>query len=239
VSDPRLPSSGTPNPPGATSVGGERKRNRKGRWLARAAVAAVVLLLLLLSRCGGDDDGAAQSAGASAGSSSAGSSSGSSSGASPSAGSPSAGSSSSAAPGSAAPAAPAGGVAAGQPGSLVTADGRSVLELAAGGGAGGLGTVTGQAVTGTAVRVLTVPADEGFWVGTSDADRVWVQLTGETGESPYQVAEGDSVDFTGTVVAHDAGFAGQVGVDEAGGAAQLTSQAQHVEAPRSELVLAD
>ena len=70
MSDPRLPSSGTPNPPGATSVGGERRKDRKGLWLALAAAAAVVLLLLLLSRCGGDDDDAARSAGAAAGSSS-------------------------------------------------------------------------------------------------------------------------------------------------------------------------
>ncbi len=239
MSEPRPSSAGTPHPPGATSIGGERRKNRKGLWLALAAAAAVILLLLLLSQCGTDDD-----------SSSPDPASGSSAGASAEASSGSGSeSSSSAAGGSATASTPAGGAAggaagggatAGQPGSIVTADGRSVLELtAAADAASGLGSVSGQAVTGTAVQVLTVPADEGFWVGTSDTERVWVQLTGQAGESPYQVREGDTVDFTGTVVAHDAGFAGQVGVDDAEGAGQLTSQAQHIEAPRSGVVLSE
>ena len=231
MSDPRPPSAGIQQPPGATSIGGERRKSRKGLWLALAAIAAVIALLLLLSQCGTDDDSSADPA------------SGSSAGASASSSSSEA--TSSAGGSSATPSAPAGGAAAGgastgQPGSIVTAGGRSVLELAAAAAAaGGLGSVSGQAVTGTAVRVLTVPADEGFWVGTSDTERVWVQLTGEAGESPYQVQEGDTVDFTGTVVAHDAGFAGQVGVDDAEGAGQLTGQAQHVEAPRSSVVLSE
>jgi hypothetical protein len=231
VSDPRPPSAGSPQPPGATSIGGERRKNRKGLWLALAAIAAVIVLLLLLSQCGTDDE-----------SSSADPASGSAAGAtSSSAESPSSSADgSSAAPSGSAGAAAGGGASAGQPGSIVTADGRSVLELtAAPDAASGLGSVSGQAVTGTAVRVLTVPADEGFWVGTADTERVWVQLTGEAGESPYQVREGDTVDFTGSVLAHDAGFAGQVGVDDAEGAAQLTSQAQHIEAPRSSVVLSE
>ena len=121
----------------------------------------------------------------------------------------------------------------------MTGDGRSVLELAAApDAAGALSGVTGQPVTATGVRVLSVPADEGFWIGTSDTQRVWVQLTGEAGESPYQVQEGDLVDFEGTVVAHDAGFAPQVGVDDAEGAAQLSQQAQHLEVAKSSVRLA-
>ena len=106
--------------------------------------------------------------------------------------------------------------------------GRSVLDLAGtADAAAALGGLSGQAVTGTAVRVLTVPADEGFWVGTSDQQRTWIQLTGEAGESPYQVTEGDTVYFEGAVVTHDQSFAGAVGVDEAEGAAQLTAQGAH------------
>ena len=45
------------------------------------------------------------------------------------------------------------------------------------------------------MSVLSVPADEGFWIGTSQNDRVWVQIVGK-GESPYQVQAGDKVDFT-------------------------------------------
>lgn len=46
---------------------------------------------------------------------------------------------------------------------------------------------------------------------------------------------GDLVEFTGQVVAHDPGFAAQVGVDPDGGAAQLTVQAAHIDVPQSEL----
>jgi hypothetical protein len=88
------------------------------------------------------------------------------------------------------------------------------------------------------VQVLSVPADEGFWVGSSEQQRVWVQLTGEEGESPYQVTEGDVVDLEGTVVAHDASFAEQVGLSDADGAAQLTDLGSHIEAPKDSVVLA-
>ena len=45
---------------------------------------------------------------------------------------------------------------------------------------------------------------------------MWVQLSG-TDESGYVVRQGDRVDFTGQVVAHDPGFATQAGVDAAEG----------------------
>jgi hypothetical protein len=64
-----------------------------------------------------------------------------------------------------------------------------------------------------------------------------VQLTG-TGESPYQVQEGDSVDFQGTLVPHSAGFAQQAGVDEAAGAAQLDAQGQPIEVDEAAVALA-
>jgi hypothetical protein len=84
------------------------------------------------------------------------------------------------------------------------------------------------------VLVQSVPADEGFWVGTSETDRVWVQLSG-TDESGYVVQQGDRVDFTGQVTAHDPGFATQVGVAAAEGADQLDQQAAHIEVAKSQL----
>jgi hypothetical protein len=84
------------------------------------------------------------------------------------------------------------------------------------------------------VTVQSVPADEGFWVGSSDADRMWVQLDGKD-ESGYVVKPGDKVSFTGTVKAHDAGFAPGVGVDPAEGADQLATQAAHVAVPKGVL----
>jgi hypothetical protein len=102
-----------------------------------------------------------------------------------------------------------------------------VLPLAAGSDAAtALGGLTGQPVTATGGRVLAVPADEGFWLGTSETERVWVQLTGEAGESPYQVQEGDLVDLEGTVEAHDAAFPAE-------GAQQLADQAAHLTVAKS------
>ena len=76
---------------------------------------------------------------------------------------------------------------------------------------------TEQAV-GRTVRVQSVPADEGFWVGASETDRLWVQLTGTRGESDYTVKQGDTVDFTGTVTRAADGFAAKAGVTAAEGA---------------------
>jgi hypothetical protein len=91
-------------------------------------------------------------------------------------------------------------------------------------------------VTGRTVLVPSVPSDEGFWVGPSEAERVWVQLIG-TGESGYVVRQDDRVELTGRIVEHDPGFAGRVGVDPTEGADQLTRQAAHVEVAKFELQL--
>lgn len=207
---------------GATPVGAS-DRKRRPAWLLPLLLllAALVVGSLLLSQCGGDDDDDAAAAD----------------------GSPSSTSSSSAVPspsttGSASPTAGAGAgqAGAGQAGTL-TAGTTSLLPLTAQADpAGALGAVSGQDVQGTAVRVLEVPADEGFWVGTSDSERIWVQLTGD-GESPYQVEAGDVIDLQGTLVPHAAGFAAQVGVTDAAAAAQLDEQGHHVEAAKNAVAL--
>ena len=84
------------------------------------------------------------------------------------------------------------------------------------------------------VPVQSVPADEGFWVGTSETDRIWVQLIG-IGESSYTIAAGNTVDFAGEVVASPAGFPAEVGVDATEGAEQLIAQGAHIEVPRARL----
>jgi hypothetical protein len=133
------------------------------------------------------------------------------------------------APGSA----PAGSAGAGQ-GSL-SAAGTSLLPVAQAAGPNGeLTAQAGKPATAQGVLVQSVPADEGFWAGTSETDRVWVQLSG-TDESGYVVQQGDRVDFTGQVAAHDPGFATQVGVDAAEGADQLGQQAAHIEVAKAEL----
>ena len=230
MSESRTPPTGPGQQRGATPVGGGDRGGgrRRGLLIGALLVAALIALLLLLSQCSGDDPEAGSDPAAQT-SSAAGDPSGSAS-AGPSSGS--------AAPSSAVPSstAPTGGSAAG--GQVVTADGRSVLALAAGtDAAAALGGLAGQPVTATGVQVLSVPADEGFWLGTSETERVWVQLTGEAGESPYQVQEGDLVDLEGTVVEHDAAFAEQAGVDTAEGAQQLTEQAVHLEVAKSSVRL--
>lgn len=120
------------------------------------------------------------------------------------------------------------------PGTL-EADGTPLLPVAAVSGPDGeLTSQLGRTATASASRVQSVPSDEGFWVGSSDVDRWWVQLEG-TAESGYRVQPGDAVDFTGQIVAHDAGFAAGIGVDAAEGADQLTGQAAHIQVAQADL----
>ena len=87
----------------------------------------------------------------------------------------------------------------------------------------------GQDVSLTRVQVLSVPADEGFWVN-SDHGRLWVQID-TAQESPYTVAEGDLVSLSGRVVAHDPSFPGRVGVNGGEGAGALAAQGAHITIP--------
>ena len=113
----------------------------------------------------------------------------------------------------------------------MTVDGAAVSSVGQVAGPGGeLTSVVGKTVTARGVVVQSVPADEGFWLGPSETDRVWVQLGG-TGESGYVVRQGDRVEFTGRVVANDPGFAARVGVDSAEGADQLTARPRTSRSP--------
>ncbi len=225
MSTPTSPS-GPGRPVGATPIGArdDGGRRKKGLLWAGLALLALVAIALLLSQCGGNDPAGGTDA--------AGSSDPASSSSAPSS-SPEAEPSPSESSSSAGAGAGAGG------GQLVSGE-QDLLQLVAGGDAAtAFAEFAGQPATATGVQVLSVPADEGFWVGSSDTERVWVQLTGEAGESPYQVQEGDRVDFEGSVVAHDEAFAGEVGVDEADGAGQLTEQGHHVEVAKSAVQLSE
>lgn len=126
-------------------------------------------------------------------------------------------------------------LAGGAGGGQLIAGGQSVLPLT---GVTALNGYSGKAATANGVKVLSVPADEGFWIGNSKTDRVWVQLTGKAGETPYQVKAGDLVDFTGgKVVPNGAGFASSVGVSAAEGAAQLTAEKSHIAVSKAALKL--
>jgi hypothetical protein len=120
------------------------------------------------------------------------------------------------------------------PGSLTVGD-RSLFPLSGVAAAdGSLSALAGQGATARGVRVLSVPADEGFWMGTNDTDRVWVKLI-PNGESPVNVNPGELLDFTGSFVAHDPQFAGAEGIDAAEGADQLTRQGAHIEAAQEQV----
>lgn len=206
-------SASSSGPSGATPVKTEQPRKRPWWALALLAVVLLGILLFALSQCSNTAPAPAPGPAAPA----------------------SATASADTATG-AAPSASAAGAATGA--GTLTAGGAALLPVSGAADAGGsLAAQVGKPVTGTGVTVLSVPADEGFWVGSSDTDRVWVQLTGGGGESPYSVKAGDRVDFTGQVVAHDAGFAGQVGVDAAEGADQLVRQSAHIAVVKSVLKL--
>ena len=99
---------------------------------------------------------------------------------------------------------------------------------------GRLGSLPGQPAVGRGVVVESVVADEGFWVGSSTAQRAFVFLTPEArqsaGESGYQVRKGQRVDLAGSVTATSEGDAARFGVTDAEGARQLTQQRAYVRA---------
>src|SRR5829696_2018582 len=112
------------------------------------------------------------------------------------------------------------------PGDLsLTSEGRAILPLT---GRPPLSRYADDPVRAQGVRVQQVAADEGFWVGTSPRDRVWVQLTG-TRESRPRIQRGDRVSFTGRMVEHQPGFARRAGVTAGEGAGLLDQQGYHVE----------
>lgn len=64
--------------------------------------------------------------------------------------------------------------------------------------ASGLDRYVGQRVTAKGAVIESVPADEGFWIGTPQ-DRVFVRLTRPT-ESGFKARAGQHVSFRGTIV---------------------------------------
>jgi hypothetical protein len=82
-----------------------------------------------------------------------------------------------------------------------------------------------QPATGQAT-VQSVVSDEGFWVGTSEQNRVFVFLStearGSSGESPFQVVGGQTVEIAGTLVSTDGRIPADVTARD--GLQQLTDQ---------------
>lgn len=91
----------------------------------------------------------------------------------------------------------AGGGGGGGAGQL-TADGKSLLPVSQ---AGDLPGFAGKSAEGKSVTVQSVVPNQGFWVGTSKADRLYVEFGGNTGgnEEGGQPKVGDKVNLTGPV----------------------------------------
>lgn len=104
---------------------------------------------------------------------------------------------------------------------------------------GRIGGFDGKSAVGKGVQVQSVVADEGFWVGSSATDRAFVYLTPEArksnGESGFQAKAGQRIDLNGTVARVSPKGAGELGVTDAEGARQLTSQGAYVRADQVRL----
>ncbi len=92
--------------------------------------------------------------------------------------------------------------------------------------ASGLEPFVGQRVSGEGVVIESVPADEGFWIG-SRQERVFVRLTQPT-ESGFNARAGQHVNFAGTIVSTKPGFAKRMRVTRSEGAAELR-QRPHIQ----------
>ncbi len=130
------------------------------------------------------------------------------------------------------PASPGGG-GGGGPGVRLVVPGRSLLPVP---GREILARHAGQRVRGVDVPARGVYADEGFWAGTGGGDQLWVRLVGQ-GESPFRVRTGQRASFTGRLVPNPPGFARQVGMAPAEGAALVERQGHHIEVAYDDIIL--
>lgn len=217
-------------PVGAHAVGPRPHRRPWWLWLL-LALAALLLLFLLLSRCNTDSPQNAQGNQTSIASSPTTSLEPSPGPPTPTEPSPTAVTPTEATPSDATASTPAD---AGKNGAL-TIGGKPLLPLAKPGASENLSAFVDKPVTATSVRVQSVDADEGFWVGDNTTNRVWVQLVGKSGESSYQVKAGDRLTFTGKLVTNPRFSAENVGVSAEEGAAQLSQQKNHVEVDKNKL----
>ena len=85
----------------------------------------------------------------------------------------------------------------------------------------------GREVRAEGVTVESVPTNEGFWVGTSRADRIWVDLDGG-GPVSKPVTAGQPVSFVGELVANHDQLPVDLGLSVPDDIAQLESQGFHI-----------
>jgi RNA polymerase sigma factor (sigma-70 family) len=95
------------------------------------------------------------------------------------------------------------------------------------GTAAGIRPLVGERFAARRTPVQSVPADEGFWVGTGIGNRLWVQMRSH-GESAVTVRAGRTVTFTGRLVANGPHFVTRLHLPAAQ-AAQLRAEGAHIE----------
>lgn len=98
-----------------------------------------------------------------------------------------------------------------------------------------LARFTGATVVGRGVPVESVVADEGFWVGISPMDRVFVRLI-VGGESPPRIRAGQRLSFSGTMRRNPLQLE-SLGVSDAEGASLLRQQGHHIELQVEDLMV--
>jgi RNA polymerase sigma factor (sigma-70 family) len=136
------------------------------------------------------------------------------------------------APTTVAAAAPSGPVAPSSPATLTVAG----VEVLPAGPVGAMARMVGRPAAARDVRVQSVPADEGFWVGTGPGQRVWVQLRPGR-ESAVRVRPGQLASFPATVVRVSAGTPARIGLSAAEGSAELVAAGAYLEVDPRRLVL--
>ena len=117
-------------------------------------------------------------------------------------------------------------------GGTLEAEGETLLPLPAD---GTVEDLVGTQATGTGVAVQAVNAQEGFWVGNSATDRVYVEFGGDVGETEagsesYEPKVGDTVDLTGEVRPSPVDPATALNIDDADAAELVKSQGFFVNA---------
>lgn len=118
-------------------------------------------------------------------------------------------------------------------GGALTAGDTALLPLLA---RGDLTRFDGQEAQATGLTVESVPGDEVFWVGSSEGMRILVRLVLGSEAAP-DIQPGDTVSFSGTVLANPPGFAREVGVTAAEGGTLLARQGVHIEVEAGSLAL--
>ncbi len=92
----------------------------------------------------------------------------------------------------------------------------------------------GDEAVGDDVQVESVPANEAFWVGRNQHDRILVHLVGE-GESPIKVVPGQRVSFEGRVLVLGEGTLNHSEITEQEGITKLQQQGHYIEVDRATL----